>query len=85
MNKNYLYKLICICTYSGESASWGHYTARILNNYRKYYYFSDTYVKEIKYENELYGNEPYLLFYKKIESDNIKYNRKEINIYKSII
>ena len=79
LNKNYLYKLICICTHSGESASWGHYTARCLNNDGKYYYFSDTYVEEIKNENELYENEPYLLFYKKIEIDNIKYNRKEIN------
>ena len=71
-NENYIYKLICICTHSGDSSSSGHYTACCLNDNGKYYYFSDTYVKEITNEKDIYENEPYLLFYKKIENNSIE-------------
>ena len=68
--KDILYKLICISTHSGDSSSAGHYTSYCLNDNGKYYYFSDTYVKEIKDLNDLYNNEPYLLFYKKLDINN---------------
>ena len=71
-NEDYIYKLICICTHSGDSSSSGHYTAYCLNDNGKYYYFSDTDVKEITNEKDIYQNEPYLLFYKKIENNSIE-------------
>ena len=67
---DFLYKLICICTHTGDSSSKGHYTSCCLNENGKFYYFSDEYVEEIKDENELYDDEPYILFYQKIENDN---------------
>ena len=79
--KDILYKLICINTHSGDSSSTGHYTSCCLNDNGKYYYFSDSFVKEIKDLNELYNNEPYILFYKKIDNnnDNNYYKDKEIS------
>ena len=80
-----LYKLICVSNHSGESSSTrGHYTASCLADNNKYYYFSDTYVKEID-ENNIINNEPYLLFYKQIdidknEIDNINNEIKTIQI-----
>ena len=65
-----LYNLICICTHSGDSSSKGHYTSCCLNEDGKFYYFSDEYVEEITDENELYDDEPYLLFYQKLEHNN---------------
>ena len=62
--KNIFYKLICISTHSGSSSACGHYTACCLTDNGSYYYFSDTYVHEIK-EKRLYDDEPYLLFYQK--------------------
>ena len=63
------YKLISALTHSGlSSPSGGHYTASCLTDNGKYYYFSDTYVKEIT-EQYLFINEPYLLFYER--EDNI--------------
>ena len=59
------YKLIGVSTHSGTSSASGHYTACCLTDNGKYYYFSDTYVQEVS-ENELYKNEPYLLFYKRL-------------------
>ena len=57
------YKLISVLTHSGvSSASGGHYTACCLTDNGSYYYFSDTFVKEIQ-EEILFRNEPYLLFY----------------------
>ena len=76
---SYLYKLICISTHEGKSSSSGHYTARCLTDNNKYYYFSDTYVEEIN-EDELYEDEPYLLFYQQI---NVNENSKEINNYEN--
>ena len=81
-----LYKLICVSTHSGESSSTrGHYTASCLADNNKYYYFSDTYVKEID-DNNIINNEPYLLFYEQIdindknEIDHIKNEIKIIQI-----
>ena len=64
---NCLYYLIGISTYRGSSSSGGQYTACCLADDNKYYYFSDTFVKEIKLD-ELYENEPYLLFYRRTEN-----------------
>ena len=85
-----LYKLICVSTHSGESSSTrGHYTASCLADNNKYYYFSDTYVKEID-DNNIINNEPYLLFYEQINIDdkneinNIKNEIKTIQIIKQL-
>ena len=83
--KNIFYKLICISTHSGNSSASGHYTSCCQTDNGKYYYFSDTYVHEIN-EKNLYEDEPYLLFYKKIigntDNDNgfnnIENRRKEM-------
>ena len=76
-----LYELICVSTHEGESSSSGHYTARCLTDNNKYYYFNDTYVKEIN-EEDLFKNEPYLLFYKQIDisekKNEIYINKKDI-------
>ena len=63
---NSKYKLIGVCTHSGKSSSSGHYTACCLADDGKYYYFSDTFVEKVK-EKNLYENEPYLLFYKRLD------------------
>ena len=77
------YKLICVSTHSGSSSSSGHYTARCLADNNKFYYFSDSYVQEIKDDNELFTNEPYLLFYQQNEvpkkEDNNENNLKIFN------
>ena len=75
-----LYKLICICTHSGESSSKGHYTSYCLNENGKFYYFSDDYVEEVEDEKELYEDEPYLLFYQKLETNNISHNEENNQI-----
>ena len=61
------YNLIGVSTHSGTSSSSGHYTACCLTDNGEYYYFSDTHVEPIN-ENVIYENEPYLLFYKRIDS-----------------
>ena len=66
---NTKYKLIGVCTHSDTSSSSDHYTARCLSDNNKYYYFSDTNVREID-EEDLYEDEPYLLFYKRKDIDN---------------
>ena len=63
---NSLYKLICVSTHKGESSSIGHYTACCLADNNKYYYFSDTDVHQID-ENNLFNDDPYLLFYQQLE------------------
>ena len=79
---SYLYKLICISTHSGTSSSSGHYTACCLVDNNKYYYFSDTYVHEID-ENNLFNDEPYLLFYEQIDNeDKNGINKNEIKTIK---
>ena len=64
------YELIGVITHSGESSSIGHYTACCLADNKKYYYFSDEYIKPIDDENKLNINEPYILFYKNINNQN---------------
>ena len=66
---NTKYNLIGVCTHSGTSSSSGHYTARCLTDNNKYYYFSDINVREID-EEDLYEDEPYLLFYRRKRNDN---------------
>ncbi len=67
-----LYKLICVSTHSGESSARGYYSACCLADNNKYYYFRDTYVKEIDEKNVI-KDDPYLLFYEQIN------DKKEIN------
>ena len=76
IEKNYpyyktLYQLIAVSTHSGSSSSSGHYTACCLAKNGKYYYFNDSVVKEISLE-ELYENDPYILFYVRTEGKNNK-------------
>ena len=66
------YKLICISTHSGSSSEKGHYTARCLTDNNTYYYFSDTQNHQIN-EDDLFDDEPYILFYKRV-------NKEELNI-----
>ena len=87
-DKNYInssiYRLICIATHQGSSSPTGHYTACCLADDNKYYYFDDTYVHEIKEEN-LFNNEPYLLFYERIDInklDEVEKIKKEIKVIK---
>ena len=68
------YKLICVSTHSGASSSSGHYTACCLADNDKFYYFSDSNVREIN-DDELFDNEPYLLFY--LQNDLVKKQTKE--------
>ena len=70
------YQLFGLSTHAGLSSSSGHYTACCLTDNHKYYYFSDTIVEEIQL-NQLYENEPYLLFYRKIDKESI--DSKKIN------
>ena len=60
------YKLIGVCTHSGNSSASGHYTACCLADDGNYYYFSDTLVEKVKLE-KIYEDEPYLLFYRRLE------------------
>ena len=77
VEKNYkyntIYELICVSSHRGTSSASGHYTACCKTDNNKYYYFSDTYVREIN-EKNLIQDEPYLLFYKQTEN-----NEKDIN------
>ena len=81
-----LYKLICISTHSGSSSPTGHYTARCLTDNDEYYYFSDTQSYKID-EDNLYDDDPYILFYKRInreESTKIHNNTLKNNLIKKI-
>ena len=73
---NSTYNLICISTHKGSCSSSGHYIACCQTDKDKniYYYFSDIYVHKISEEN-LFKDEPYLLFYKR--DDIVKENNKE--------
>ena len=73
----YSYELIGVSTHEGESSSRGHYTARCLTDQKKYYYFSDYFVKEIN-EDDLFTDEPYLLFYQQIDINEYN-NESDIN------
>ena len=68
-HNNTEYELIGVCTHSGPSSSSGHYTACCLTDNNEYYYFSDTHVRKAN-EDDLYKDEPYLLFYRRKEIVN---------------
>ena len=74
-----LYQLIGVITHSGKSSSSGHYTARCLTDKGEYYYFSDEQVIQIEYDEGLLDNEPYILFYKMVNKNEIKENMEKIN------
>ena len=61
-----IYQLLGVASHSGSSSPSGHYTACCLADDGEYYYFSDSRVKKITL-NELYENDPYLLFYIRTE------------------
>ena len=76
------YQLISVSTHSGTSSSSGHYTARCLTDNNTYYYFSsDKNVIQID-RQYLFTDEPYILFYKRIEDqtliNSLERNKKEI-------
>ena len=71
------YELICVSSHRGSSSSNGHYTASCKTDNNKYYYFSDTYAKEIN-EEQLIRDEPYLLFYLRNENNMDSTNTKNI-------
>jgi len=73
-----LYQLIGISNHSGSSYLCGHYTACCLTDNDKYYHFDDKNIKEIK-EKELYKDEPYILFYKRIDANNDQNESININ------
>jgi hypothetical protein len=71
-----LYQLICISSHHGTSSSEGHYTATcLIDNKDTYYYFNDKKFEKIEDDKELLEDEePYILFYKKLnikKKDNI--------------
>ena len=76
------YELICVSSHRGTSSSKGHYTASCLTDNNKYYYFSDINVIEIIEEN-LFRDEPYLLFYlrKDFYKDDVTDINRRYNIY----
>ena len=81
--KNYkyedtLYQLFGVASHSGSSSASGHYTACCLSENGDYYYFSDSIVRKITL-NELYENDPYLLFYLKTSKDERKNNNNIVN------
>ena len=64
---NTLYQLICISSHFGESSSNGHYTATCLTgNDNNYFCFNDKKVEKIDEKELLEDEEPYILFYKRI-------------------
>ena len=73
-----LYKLICISTHTGSSSPTGHYTARCLTENNVYYYFSDTERYQIN-EDKIFGGDPYILFYKRMNKE------ESINNYNIIL
>ena len=70
------YKLICVSTHSGSSSEIGHYTARCLTDNNTYYYFSDTQNHQIN-EDDLFDDEPYILFYKRVNKEELSIINKD--------
>ena len=79
-----LYQLICISSHHGTSSSEGHYTATcLIDNKDTYYYFNDKKFWKIKDDKELLEDEePYILFYKKI--DNKKKDKIDVKKIKTL-
>ena len=63
--ESYVYDLYGICNHHGDEA-FGHYTSTVKTASSKWYNFNDTNVKEVSIpKNEIVGNTPYCLFYRK--------------------
>ena len=63
--KSYVYDLYGICNHHGDE-NFGHYTSTVRTANSKWYNFNDTNVKEVSIpKNEIVGNTPYFLFYRK--------------------
>ena len=67
--RKFKYKLIGVSTHIGSSSDYGHYIAYCYReNEKQYYCFNDTSTRKINF-NELKEDEPYILFYEKIDDD----------------
>jgi ubiquitin C-terminal hydrolase len=63
--ESYVYDLFGICNHHGDE-NFGHYTSTVKTANSKWYNFNDTNVKEVPIpKNEIVGNTPYCLFYRK--------------------
>lgn len=63
--ESYVYDLYGICNHHGDE-NFGHYTSTVKTASSKWYNFNDTNVKEVSIpKNEIVGNTPYCLFYRK--------------------
>jgi ubiquitin C-terminal hydrolase len=63
--ESYVYDLYGICNHHGDE-NFGHYTSTVKTANSKWYNFNDTNVKEVLIpKNEIVGNTPYCLFYRK--------------------
>jgi len=63
--ESYVYDLYGICNHHGDE-NFGHYTSTVKTASSKWYNFNDTNVKEVSIpQNEIVGNTPYCLFYRK--------------------
>ena len=63
--ESYIYDLYGICNHHGDE-NFGHYTSTVRTANSKWYNFNDTNVKEVSIpKNEIVGNTPYCLFYRK--------------------
>jgi len=62
--ESYVYDLYGICNHHGDE-NFGHYTSTVKTANSKWYNFNDTNVKEVSIPNEIVGNTPYCLFYRK--------------------
>lgn len=63
--ESYVYDLFGICNHHGDE-NFGHYTSTVKTANSKWYNFNDTNVKEVSIpKNEIVGNTPYCLFYRK--------------------
>ena len=89
------YNLISVITHSGASSSKGHYTNCCYVDKNKLYFFNDSIVEEVS-EEEIFDDEPYILFYRRNadnfnfeESKNLKENKinldnNEKKVYKEV-
>jgi ubiquitin C-terminal hydrolase len=63
--ESYVYDLYGICNHHGDE-NFGHYTSTVKTASSKWYNFNDANVKEVSIpKNEIVGNTPYCLFYRK--------------------
>ena len=70
--ESYVYDLYGICNHHGDE-NFGHYTSTVKTASSKWYNFNDTNVKEVSIpQNEIVGNTPYCLFYRKRTAAQMK-------------